>query len=101
MSTTPEGKVKAKVKKILKDVGAYYAMPATGGYGVSGIPDFLVCFNGKFIGIETKSGSNKPTELQKRNLAEIELAGGLAVVINEDNINELERILNENKQEKT
>lgn len=97
MSTTPEGKVKLRVKKILKDVGAYYAMPATGGYGVSGVPDFLVCFKGKFIGIETKSGSNKTTELQKRNLAEIELAGGLSIVVNEGNIDELERILNEYK----
>ena len=94
---TPEGKVKARVKKILKDADAYFAMPSTGGYGVSGVPDFLVCFKGRFIGIETKSGSNKPTELQKANLAKIELAGGLSIVVNEDNIDELERIFNENK----
>ena len=94
---TPEGKVKARVKKILKDADAYFAMPSTGGYGVSGVPDFLVCFKGRFIGRETKSGSNKPTELQKANLAKIELAGGLSIVVNEDNIDELERIFNENK----
>ena len=39
---TPEAKVKEKVKKALKNMGAYYAMPATGGYGSSGVPDFLV-----------------------------------------------------------
>ena len=44
MATTPEGKVKAKVKVILKELGAYYTMPVTGGFGTSGAPDFLVCF---------------------------------------------------------
>ena len=38
---TPEGKVKDKVKKILKELKAYYIMPATGGYGSSGAPDFV------------------------------------------------------------
>ena len=47
---TPEGKVKAKIKKVLKDKDIYYVMPATGGYGNSGAPDFLICLNGKFIG---------------------------------------------------
>ena len=53
---TPEAKVKAKVKAILKNLGAYYVMPVTSGYGNSGAPDFLVCIRGKFIGIECKAG---------------------------------------------
>jgi hypothetical protein len=40
---TPEGRVKAKVKDVLKAVGAYYVMPVTSGYGSSGAPYFLVC----------------------------------------------------------
>ena len=87
---TPEGKVKDKVKKILKSVGAYYAMPATGGFGVSGVPDFLVCFNGHFVGIECKAGTGKTTALQERNLRDIETAGGITFVINESNIHLLE-----------
>lgn len=93
--STPEGRVKDKVKKILKRINAYYAMPATGGYGASGVPDFLVCLKGRFIGIECKAGKNKPTDLQLKNLAEIELAGGLAVVVNDENINEFERVIDE------
>ena len=86
---TPERKVKDKVKKILKSVGAYYAMPATGGYGTSGVPDFLVCHGGKFIGIECKANGNKPTALQLKNLNDIAIAGGIALVIDENNVEDL------------
>jgi len=90
---TPEGKVKAEVKKVLKRWNLYYAMPATGGYGTSGVPDFLVCHRGKFIGIECKANGNKPTALQHKNLTEIIVAGGYALVINETNIEDLEKLL--------
>jgi hypothetical protein len=84
---TPEAKVKAKVSKLLREYGAYYVMPVTGGYGNSGAPDFLVCYHGKFLGIECKAGKGKVTALQEKNLVEINMAGGHALVINEDNIN--------------
>lgn len=86
---TPESKVKARVKLILKNLGAYYVMPVTGGYGNSGAPDFLVCIRGKFIGIECKSGNKKPTALQLKNLDLIDKAGGWTFVINEENVSSL------------
>jgi hypothetical protein len=90
---TPEGKVKNKVKKVLKSLGAYYVMPATGGYGSSGAPDFLICYNGRFIGVECKAGGNQPTALQSDNLTNIRNAGGWALVVNEQNVGELEELL--------
>jgi len=84
--TTPEAKVKKNIRAILDAAGAYYAMPIGSGYGNAGVPDFLVCCNGRFIGIEAKAGSNKPTELQLHNLKRIAEAGGLALVINETNL---------------
>ena len=50
------------------------------------MPDIVACFHGRFIGIECKAGSNKPTALQLKNLADIETAGGVSLVINEDNV---------------
>ena len=91
---TPEAKVKERVKKVLKDIGAYYAMPVTGGYGVSGVPDFLVCYNGLFVGLECKAGNGKTTALQEKNLLDIRKAGGMSYVINEANISILEDLLN-------
>lgn len=90
---TPEGKVKAKVKIVLKELGAYYAMPSTGGYGNSGVPDFLICKGGKFYGIECKANGGKPTALQLSNLKKIEEAGGVAFVVDESNINQLKELL--------
>jgi len=98
MAMTPEGKVKAKVKKKLDEAKAYYFMPATGGYGKSGVPDIVACVNGWFIGIECKAGNNKPTALQQNNLNDIKRSGGTALVINENNINELEDCLNQIKE---
>lgn len=42
-----------------------------------GIPDLLGCYDGKFFAIELKIKNNKPTELQKVRLQEIETAGGV------------------------
>jgi Holliday junction resolvase len=86
MAQTPEAKVKAKAVKILKEIGAYYFYPVTGGYGRSGVPDIIGCYKGVFFGFECKAGSNKPTALQQKNLDDIRAAGGFALVINEDNV---------------
>jgi pantoate kinase len=90
---TPEAKVKAKVKKTLLEIGAYYAMPIGSGYGNAGVPDFLVCYKGIFVGIECKANGNKPTALQLKNLADIESAGGLAFIIDENNVANLRNLL--------
>jgi len=90
MAATPESKVKAKIKAILKKHGIYYAMPIGTGYGNSGVPDFLCCVNGKFLAIEAKAGKGKTTALQEKNLQQIKAAGGLTAVIYETNIADLE-----------
>jgi len=84
MASTPEVLVKAKIKKILKDNGVYYAMPIGTGFGNSGVPDFLCCVNGRFLSIEAKAGRNIPTALQEKNMRDIRIAGGVALVVNED-----------------
>lgn len=96
-SKTPEGKVKDRVKEILdREPKCWYFMPVQNGAGQSGIPDFIVCWRGKFVGIETKSNktSRKVTALQAKQIKLINTAGGTAVVINEDNIDTLEMMLN-------
>jgi hypothetical protein len=86
MAATPEAKVKKVVTQQLKAMGAYYFYPVTGGYGASGVPDIIGCFDGLFFGIECKAGRNKPTDLQRKNLQEITAAGGLALIVNEGNM---------------
>lgn len=88
MATTPEGKVKARLKKALKDRDIYYTMPFTAGYGASGVPDVLICHKGRFIGIECKANGNKPTVLQGAHIHKINESGGIARVVDENNIDE-------------
>ena len=93
MAMTPEARVKKAVTTILKNAGVYYFYPVTGGYGSSGVPDIVGCYLGRFIGIECKAGKNKPTELQKSNLEKISSAGGVSLVVNEDNFGDVAEIL--------
>jgi hypothetical protein len=84
--TTPEGRVKAKVKALLKKYNIYHFMPATGGYGRSGVPDIIACMRGRFLAIECKAGKGTTTALQDRELAAIRAAYGEAMVVNEDSV---------------
>ena len=90
---TPEKKVKTKVVAILKELGAYYFYPVTGGYGASGVPDIVGCYDGKFFAVECKAGKGKTTALQDKNIAQIKACGGQTIVINEDNIEDIRRLL--------
>lgn len=93
MALTPEVKVKRVVVAQLKELGAYYFYPVTGGFGASGVPDIVGCYEGRFYGIECKAGKNKPTPLQLKNLLLIQSAGGIAAVVNEDNMKDIQQIL--------
>lgn len=93
MAMTPERAVKRRVTVLLKARGAYFFYPVTGGYGMSGVPDIVACFHGYFIAIECKAGKNTTTALQRKNIDEIMRAGGVALVVNENNVEDVTRIL--------
>lgn len=79
---TPEGKVKAKIDKRLKEEHVWFFSPQAGPYGRAGIPDRIVCANGVFIGIEAKADrTKKPTRLQTNCMKKIELSGGKCFVV--------------------
>ena len=93
MAATPEKKVKDAVTKILKQRGAYYFFPVTGGFGRSGIPDIIACYEGNFLGIECKAGKNKPTALQEQEMKKIGDAQGVAIWVNENNVDDVTKLL--------
>jgi len=78
---TPEGKVKAEVKKYLKEIGAYYFMPVQTGYGAAGV-DFYICYEGWFIAVETKAGEAIPKPRQRKVLEDVASCGGIGICIN-------------------
>lgn len=80
---SPEGAVKARVKKLLVEFGAWYFMPVSNGMGRHGIPDVIACLNGHFLAVECKAGKGRTTALQDRELATITSAGGLTLVVSD------------------
>lgn len=79
---TPEGKVKAAVKRVLKESGVWYYMPVQNGMGVVGVPDFICCCDGKFLAIETKAPGKVTTVTpnQQHQIETIRASGGTAFV---------------------
>jgi Holliday junction resolvase len=59
------------------------------------VPDVIGCYNGNFIAIECKAGKNTPTALQEREIRLIKEAGGIALVVNETNLNDVRITLEE------
>lgn len=85
------------VKRWLEDLGIYplgqprTAMPVSpigyyekrwgGGYSRAGLPDMHMVINGISVDVELKAPEGKPSELQKRNIEQINRAGSLAMVL--------------------
>ena len=84
-----------KIKKILKERGAWFLKTFSNGVQRAGVPDLLVCYKGHFIGIEVKAEKGKASPLQLREINQIEKAGGYGLVIRPSNLDELIRILDE------
>ena len=68
-------------------------MPIGTGYGNSGVPDFLCCVKGRFLGIEAKAGKGKTTALQDDHLRRTSEAGGMQMVVNETMLDALDTLL--------
>jgi hypothetical protein len=106
MASTPEGRVKADIKKELvargfmpaggkipAEMAGWYYMPVSNGMGTHGIPDFVCCWRGQFFGIEAKAPGGTPSEMQLRRHKEIRDAGGLVLVI--DDVSRLKQFFEE------
>lgn len=85
--------VKQQVVKMLKARHLYYFFPVANAYTSIGVPDIVACVRGRFVGIECKAGNNRPTELQLRNLEAIRNNSGIALVVNENDLEALEQRL--------
>lgn len=60
---------------------------------ISGDPDFLLCMRGHFVALELKASGGKLRALQKYKLAEVEGHGGIALVADPDNWEQVKKTL--------
>jgi hypothetical protein len=62
------------------------------GFGNSGVPDFICCWNGRFLAIETKAPGKRSntTVMQDNQIMGIHQANGMAIVV--DSIEQLDQL---------
>lgn len=71
-----------RVKKYLEEKGCWLIKYWGGAaYTKAGVPDLLVCCNGKFLGIELKATNGRPSQLQLYHLRKIKAAGGFGCLL--------------------
>jgi hypothetical protein len=95
--TTPEGKIKAKVNKLLAWYSPYVYrfMPVQMGMGAPAL-DYFLCVACDFVAVETKIPGKKLTPRQEQTALAIKTAGGKVFVVYDDNsLAELKRYLDE------
>jgi hypothetical protein len=79
--STEEGKVKFKIKSILKAAPeCYFHMPVQNGMGAPTL-DFVGCSRGRYFTIEAKKPGGQPTERQINTMKEVTDAGGRVFLI--------------------
>ena len=90
--TTPENKVKARVKRIAAEYARVYQyMPVQNRFSSPSL-DFLFCVNSFFVSIETKTRGKQLTPRQRQTKANMQDAGAFVLRIDEDNLDELRNL---------
>ena len=92
MASTPEGKVKERIKKRLVAAGVYFHMPVQNGMGAPAL-DFVGCRRGAFFAIEAKAPGEEPTPRQLLTISDMERADGKVFVIDGTDYTELDEWL--------
>lgn len=82
-----------RIKKYLEKKNGWYVKFFANAYTKSGIPDILCCLNGRFIGIEVKQETGKPSELQEFHLQEINKINGVGILAYPSGFDDLKLIL--------
>lgn len=76
-----ESALQRQVITYLRERGAYVFKVVGSPYQRVGTPDLLVCWRGRFIGIELKVPGQSATPMQNYEIRKIEEAGGCGAVV--------------------
>lgn len=90
-----ESDIVRAILRYLKSVpGCFYWKEHGGMYGTSGIPDIIVCWDGRFYAFEVKTETGRPTKLQEAVIRKIKAAGGAVAVVR--SVDEVRAIIKDN-----
>ena len=74
-----ERNIVAAIMRYLKTVPHCFCWKTHGGmYGTAGMPDIIICLNGRFVALEVKTPTGKLTKIQESTLKRIKDAKGNA-----------------------
>jgi len=76
-----ESTIQRHIMDYLTSHGAYVFKAVGNPMQRAGTPDLLVCWEGRFVGLEIKQPGEKATPVQLHELGRIEGAGGVAAVV--------------------
>jgi hypothetical protein len=85
-----ESKIQRQILDYLDTVPCLYVIKVITA-STRGVPDLVICYRGRFIGLEVKSTLNKATQIQMWNLLRITGAGGIGAVVR--SVNDVKLIL--------
>jgi hypothetical protein len=77
---TPEGRITAEIRYVLKLYGVFHWKNWGGPMGTPGISDILACWKGKMIAIEVKAPKGKLSPAQENFLKLVNDNGGIGFV---------------------
>ena len=81
---TSERAIKNSILKYLRGLRPpVYVFPTTNyaGWGVTGAPDYIICYKGLFVGLEVKRADGVLSDVQRHNKSRIEASGGVMYVV--------------------
>lgn len=76
-----EARIKADIRRFLTESGAFWSNVQGGRGSKPGDPDMVVCYKGRYIGLEAKTETGVQSSIQKVRESEIKEAGGLYAVV--------------------
>lgn len=96
--TTPEGKIKAAIRKHLDTLApqCWYYCPQD--RFTAGIMDIVGCYHGQFFAVEVKTERNDTTELQEWTMFKVRHAGGVARTVR--TLEQLQQVLSETRRQR-
>lgn len=89
----PEKNFENKIKKYLDDNDCYFVKFFANRMTKVGVPDILACVDAYFVGIEVKSETGTPSDLQIYNIKKINKCGGFAVILRPSDFEKLKEII--------
>lgn len=91
MSKTREGKLEEQVERFMRNKGIWQLARYQAQSNQYGIPDRLYLYKGYLLGLELKTDIGKPTKLQLKKIEEININGGIGLLVR--NVKTVEQLI--------